>query len=330
MITRISSSFLLPDCPYHHQALNLEKMTKSLEQEKQLLERLLPSHAADHLRRGATMEPMTHKDVTLFFSDVVGFTSISKELYPWQVIEMINTLYLVMDHIAIKFGLFKCEIIGDAYICCSGLPKPDKNHAKKVANFAIAVIHACKHVLSPVDGKPLQLRIGLNTGSCASGIVGAAMPRYTVFGDTVNVTARHESTGVPGKIHISETCKDALQEHEGFQVTERGLIEMKGKGEMRTYFLEVEEETNRWVSQAALAKLDEEIVLLLNDESKQVELSSRRRSVNMSAMAGLNASVTPATKALMRASATKSPFHLPSASLISEFNASWFADIEEE
>lgn len=87
-----------------------------------------------------------------------------------------------MDHLTNKFGLFKIETIGDAYVCAAGLPADDPNHAEKVANFALSVTHCATHIISPVDGQPLQLRVGINTGSCASGVVGVTNPRYCVFG----------------------------------------------------------------------------------------------------------------------------------------------------
>ena len=108
----------------------------------------------------------------MFFSDIVGFTDICNEIYPWEVIAMLNRLYLLMDILAKHFQLFKVETIGDAYVCCSGLPHSDIQHARRVANFAIAVQHFSKLVLSPVDHKPIRLRIGIHTGSCASGVVG--------------------------------------------------------------------------------------------------------------------------------------------------------------
>jgi len=190
-------------------ALSMEKLSKSLAKEKALLESLLPLHAAEGLRMGRTVEPMLHDNVTLFFSDVVGFTNICKQISPWEVISMLNRLYYVMDHLNLKFNLFKVETIGDAYVCCSGLPEADEQHAEKVANFAVAVSHCCKQILSPIDGHPMELRIGIHTGICVSGVVGVTNPRYCVFGDTVNTAARHESTGEPGKLHCSQkTCTE--------------------------------------------------------------------------------------------------------------------------
>lgn len=163
-------------------ALRMEKLSRSLKMEKTLLESMLPSHAAEGLRKGETVVPRLHSDVTFFFSDVVGFTKICNKLLPWQVIEMLNRLYCVMDSLAKQFNLYKVETIGDAYVCVGGMPLTDKQHARNVANFAIAVRHCCQQILSPVDHSPIQLRIGIHTGSCASGIVGSTNPRYCVFG----------------------------------------------------------------------------------------------------------------------------------------------------
>jgi class 3 adenylate cyclase len=161
----------------------MEKLSRTLQTEKDLLESLIPQHAAEGLRKGKTVEPMQHSRVTMFFSDVVGFTNICEHLAPTEIIDMLNKLYGIMDFLAKKFALFKIETIGDAYVCCSGLPDSDDDHAINVANFAIAVQHCCQRVRSPLDGSPIQLRVGINSGSCASGIVGVTNPRYCVFGD---------------------------------------------------------------------------------------------------------------------------------------------------
>lgn len=245
-------------------ALKLEKLSRSLEMEKTLLESMLPTHAAEGLRRGETVEPMLHDKTTFFFSDIVGFTKICNQLYPWEVIEMLNRLYCVMDFLAGTFNLYKVETIGDAYVCASGLPTPDKEHARNVANFAIAVSHCTKQVLSPADGSPIQLRIGVHTGACASGVVGSTNPRYCVFGDTVNTTARHESSGSPGKVHCSATTQSELESkfQDSFTLKKRGLVKMKGKGYLTTYWLEAHK-NNSCINRAGLAKLDKQISDLL-------------------------------------------------------------------
>jgi guanylate cyclase soluble subunit beta len=112
------------------------------------------------------------------------------------------------------------------------LPHSDENHAKNVANFAIAVSHCCKQVLSPVSKEPIQLRIGIHTGPAASGVVGTTNPRYCVFGDTVSTATRHESTGAPGKIHCSKVTGQEIKQRNDpskYCIVERGMIEMKGE-----------------------------------------------------------------------------------------------------
>jgi class 3 adenylate cyclase len=255
-------------------ALQMEKLSKRLQTEKTLLESLLPVHAAEGLRRGQEVKPMIHNSVTMFFSDIVGFTSICKEISPWQVINMLNQLYGIMDYLAGKFSLFKVETIGDAYVCGGGLATEDSNHAVNVANFAVAVQHFCRKVLSPVDKQPIQLRIGIHSGEAASGIVGVTNPRYCVFGDTVNTTARHESTGEPGRVHCSQATMMELttKASNQFKISSRGMVEMKGKGLVQTYWVE-SSSNNELTCESALLKLDEYItkISLPKGNPSQVE-----------------------------------------------------------
>ncbi|KAG7370247.1 adenylate/guanylate cyclase [Nitzschia inconspicua] len=241
-------------------ALQMEKLSKRLQTEKMLLESLLPVHAAEELRQGQEVKPMIHNSVTMFFSDIVGFTNICKEISPCQVIDMLNKLYGIMDFLAAKFHLFKVETIGDAYVCASGLPTSDENHAINIANFAIAVQHCCRKVVSPVDKQPIRLRIGIHSGEAASGIVGVTNPRYCVFGDTVNTTARHESTGEPGRVHCSRSTMMELKVKASsqFKISARGMVEMKGKGSVPTYWIDSTDK-NKYTSTNALLELEEEI-----------------------------------------------------------------------
>jgi class 3 adenylate cyclase len=157
------------------------------------------------------VKPKIHSSVTTFFFDIVGFTSICKEISPCQVIDMLNQLCGIMDFLAGTINLFKLETIGDAYVCPGGLPTKDSNHTINVANFAVAVQHCCQKVISPFDKQPIQLRIGIHSDEAASGIVGVTNPRYCVFGDTVNTTARHESTGEPDRVHCSQATMMELE-----------------------------------------------------------------------------------------------------------------------
>ncbi|KAG7344817.1 adenylate and guanylate cyclase catalytic domain containing protein [Nitzschia inconspicua] len=250
-------------------ALQMEKLSKQLQTEEMLLESLLPVHAAEELRRGQEVKPMIHDSVTMFFSDIVGLTNICKEISPCQVIDMLNELYGIMDFLAAKFHLFKVETIGDAYVCASGLPSSDENHAVNIANFAIAVQHCCRKVVSPVDKQTIQLRIGIHSRDAASGIVGVTNPRYFVFRDTVNTTAHHESTGEPGGVNCSRSTmmELKLKASSQFKISARGMVEMKGKGSVPTYWIESTDK-NKYTNTNALLVLEEEIAKSALSSSK--------------------------------------------------------------
>jgi guanylate cyclase soluble subunit beta len=316
-------------------ALKMEKLSKSLTREKELLESLLPTHAAEGLRSGKAVEPMLHQRTTFFFSDIVGFTKICKNLYPWDVIDILNRLYCVMDFLAKRFDVFKVETIGDAYVCCSGLPTANDKHAMNVANFAIAVNHCCQQVLTPVEKEPIQLRIGIHSGSCASGVVGMTNPRYCVFGDTVNTCSRHESTGEPGKIHCSKATKVQLelihrrisQGGKHFSIQERGLVNMKGKGKQLTYWVTGTEE-NDLVNTEALAKLDIEVKALLakadfDSQSRKTEDAGLLAATTHSTVphwASTSSAVSSASSIASSVSSSVSPILTPKPTTVEVFN----------
>lgn len=254
---------------------NLDKLSKKLANEKNLsntlLYSMLPKDVADLLRNGKTFEPQHHDNVTLFFSDVVGFTEMSAELAPWEIIDMLNTLYTLMDYLAAKFSLYKVETIGDAYMCCSGLPKEDEQHAENVANFALAVKRCVSLVKSPLTGEQIRLRIGIHTGSCMSGVVGNLTPHYCLFGDMINTTSRHESTGEADKIQASCITFGRLShfsdDADHFYWIPRGLVDMKGKGKMFTYWLDKGTENNPLVGPGPLEILVNEVEEFLSTKT---------------------------------------------------------------
>lgn len=248
-------------------AHNLEKLSNKLKNERNLsntlLYSMLPKDVAELLRNGQTFEPQHHENVTLFFSDVVGFTEMSAELAPWEVIDMLNTLYTLMDYLAEKFKLYKVETIGDAYMCCSGLPKEDEKHAENVANFALAVKRCVPLVKSPLTGEPIRLRMGIHTGNCMSGVVGSLTPHYCLFGDMINTTSRHESTCLPDRVQASSITYGRLthfsEDKDHYNWTPRGLVEMKGKGQMYTYWLDSGSESNPHVGPGPIERLENEV-----------------------------------------------------------------------
>ncbi|XP_064535728.1 atrial natriuretic peptide receptor 1 isoform X1 [Drosophila montana] len=231
-------------------ANNLEELVEErtqdyLEEKKKcekLLYQLLPQSVAAQLISGQPVVAETFDQVTIYFSDIVGFTAISAESTPMQVVQFLNDLYTCFDSIVENFDVYKVETIGDAYMVVSGLPIRNENyHAREIARLALALLEAVHNFR--IHHRPddrLKLRIGLHTGPCVAGVVGQKMPRYCLFGDTVNTASRMESNGEALKIHISETTKLALDEFGSFLTTRRGLVPMKGKGEMMTYWLEGE------------------------------------------------------------------------------------------
>uniref|UniRef100_A0A7M4E8Y6 guanylate cyclase n=1 Tax=Crocodylus porosus TaxID=8502 RepID=A0A7M4E8Y6_CROPO len=218
----------------------LRILSKHLEEEKKkteaLLYAMLPKHVANQLKEGKRVEAGEFKECTILFSDVVTFTNICAQCEPIQIVLMLNSMYLRFDRLTTVHDVYKVETIGDAYMVVGGVPVPVSTHAERVANFSLGMIIAAKEVKNPVSGNPIQIRVGIHTGPVLAGVVGEKMPRYCLFGDTVNIASRMESHGVPSKIHLSTSAYRCLKD-KNFEIMERGEIEVKGKGKMHTYYL---------------------------------------------------------------------------------------------
>ncbi|XP_052799084.1 atrial natriuretic peptide receptor 1-like [Mya arenaria] len=217
--------------------------TEQLQEEKRktdaLLYRMLPKKVADDLMVGRSVQAEAFEAVTIYFSDIVQFTDLASESTPLEIVALLNALYTVFDDIISHFDVYKVETIGDAYMLVSGLPERNGNrHAQEIGGVALSILRSVLTFTVPhKPGRQLELRIGLHTGSVVAGVVGLTMPRYCLFGDTVNTASRMESNGKPLKIHISASTKGALDEFPKFIVEERGEITVKGKGSMTTYWL---------------------------------------------------------------------------------------------
>ncbi|XP_064606184.1 guanylate cyclase soluble subunit beta-2-like [Liolophura sinensis] len=218
----------------------LRKTSRALEAEKQktdmLLYQMLPVKAADQLREGKPVEAEKFEDVTILFSDIVTFTNIAAACAPLQIVSMLNSLYHRFDSLTNTHDVYKVETIGDAYMVVSGAPEISETHAQKVSNFAMDMVEDAANVSSPATGLPIQIRVGIHTGPIVAGVVGLKMPRYCLFGDTVNTASRMESHGVPGRIHVSPFTYNKIQGG-NYLFRTRGDTEIKGKGTMHTYFL---------------------------------------------------------------------------------------------
>ncbi|CAL1540554.1 unnamed protein product [Lymnaea stagnalis] len=241
-------------------ANNLEAVvaerTEQLRQEKRMTEnlllRMLPRSVAEKLKRGHPVEPEQYEQVSIYFSDIVGFTQLSASSTPMEVVDLLNDLYTCFDSIIEEFDVYKVETIGDAYMVVSGLPiRNGDRHAGEIASMALLLLEAIKLKRFKIQGNfvpnyMLQIRIGIHSGPCCAGVVGLKMPRYCLFGDTVNTANRMESTGEAQRIHCSAECKKILDKLGGYHLEERGYTEMKGKGRLLTYFLQSEDQNHRY------------------------------------------------------------------------------------
>ncbi|KAE8282596.1 Atrial natriuretic peptide receptor 1 [Larimichthys crocea] len=221
----------------------VEERTQAYHEEKRkaeaLLYQILPHSVAEQLKRGETVQAEAFDSVTIYFSDIIGFTALSAESTPLQVVTLLNDLYTCFDAIIDNFDVYKVETIGDAYMVVSGLPvRNGKLHGREVARMSLALLDAVKSFrIRHRANQQLRLRIGIHSGPVCAGVVGLKMPRYCLFGDTVNTASRMESNGEALKIHVSEATRQVLQEFCCFELQVRGEIELKGKGRMRTYWL---------------------------------------------------------------------------------------------
>ncbi|XP_039759155.1 receptor-type guanylate cyclase gcy-28 [Pararge aegeria] len=221
----------------------VEEKTEQLSLEKkrseELLYQVLPRPVAQQLMAGEVVQPESFECVTVYFSDIVGFTELCAASTPMQVVDLLNDLYSTFDRIIGFYDVYKVETIGDAYMVVSGLPERNGDlHAREICLMALAVVEAVRTFV--VRHRPthrLEVRVGVHSGPVCAGVVGVKMPHYCLFGDTVNTASRMESTGHPLRIHLSENTRALLDQWGTFVVERRGEVELKGRGRMLTHWL---------------------------------------------------------------------------------------------
>lgn len=218
-------------------AKEMKKTQEILESERKraddLLSNLLPSTIASQLKRGVRVAD-SFNEVTILFSDLKNFTVFSSKLAPSELVTFLNAMYVEFDKILVAHGLYKVEIIGDAYFAVAGCPIFQEDHAIRVASAGQCLIEIipiiCKRL--SVD---IQIRVGIHTGPTVAGVVGVKDPRYHLFGDSVVLAEEMESGGFPGKVHCSDVTYNKLKND--FTCTPRGFSDTSS-GKIRTYFVE--------------------------------------------------------------------------------------------
>ncbi|XP_071176256.1 uncharacterized protein [Mytilus edulis] len=225
-------------------AEKIKRKTDKIATEKNktdvLLYQMLPKQIVINLKTGTSSIAEFFNEVTIYFSDIVDFTQLGAESSPIEIVNLLNDLYSLFDECIDKYDVYKVETIGDSYMVASGVPTPNGwNHAPEIALMALRIRQEVNGYDIPhMPGRTLKIRIGLHSGPCVAGCVGTKMPRYCLFGDTVNTASRMQSFGIGGKIHISSVTQEILSHHGNFITEFRGLIDVKGKGQMATYWLE--------------------------------------------------------------------------------------------
>jgi len=221
----------------------VEERTRELNSEKEksdeLLLNILPSETAHELKKHGKSKARSFEKVTVLFTDFKNFTKVSETLSAEELVEMIHHIYSEFDNIIHKHGVEKIKTIGDSYMAAGGLPVINETNPQDVVNAAIEILHFIeqeKQVRIAANMPFLEIRIGINTGPLVAGIVGKKKFAYDIWGDTVNIASRMESSGEPGKINISGSTYEFIKDQ--FECTYRGKIHAKNKGEIDMYFVE--------------------------------------------------------------------------------------------
>lgn len=199
-----------------------------------LLHNILPKQIVKQLKRKQGTIVDSFRQTSILFCDIVNFTEISKRTDPQELINILNDVFSQIDDLVEKHDLEKIKTIGDSYMVASGVPTPIDNHAEKIADLAVEIMETFKNIMLR-SGEKLQIRIGICSGEVVAGVIGKKKFSYDLWGDSVNMAARMESTGVPGRIHVHESVFKLLREKFNFE--KRSNVEIKGKGLTTTYFL---------------------------------------------------------------------------------------------
>ncbi|MCB0697470.1 MAG: hypothetical protein KDC07_08910, partial [Chitinophagaceae bacterium] len=218
----------------------VKERTKEIAEEKKksddLLLNILPEEVADELKERGATTAQQYDHVTVLFTDFVNFTTAGEHMGSQALVEELHNCFKAFDEILDKYNIEKIKTIGDAYLAVCGLPTADQRHAEKIVQAAQEIRAFMLQRRQQLGDKTFEIRIGIHSGSVVAGIVGVKKFAYDIWGDTVNTAARMEQNSEAGKINISQTTYELVQDN--FTCSYRGEIEAKGKGELKMYFVE--------------------------------------------------------------------------------------------
>jgi adenylate cyclase len=230
------SGIMLVILNYFQEQKNEAYALLRVEQEKGevLLLNILPKEIAAILKNESRTIAENFSGASILFADLVGFTPLTARMAPVEMVNLLNRIFSYFDGLVEKYNLEKIRTIGDNYMVAAGVPRPRADHAQALAHMALEMQEFILS-LPPVDGKSIQFRIGINSGPVVGGVIGRKKFVYDLWGDAVNVASRMESQGVAGKIQVTQATRELIQGE--FVCEARGAIEIKGRGEMDTWFL---------------------------------------------------------------------------------------------
>jgi class 3 adenylate cyclase len=213
--------------------LNARRLDEQRARYHDLLTSILPAAVAERLQRGETVVD-DHADVTVLFADIVGFTALAARCRPDQTLDLLNRLFAAFDDLTAQHGLEKIKTIGDCYMVAGGVAGSGGADAPAMANLALAMQEAAAGIKDP-DGQPVRIRIGIHVGGLTAGVIGRRRFMYDLWGDTVNIASRMQTLGEPDRIQVSDDLRQRLDS--SYRLDPRGEIEVKGKGDMSTWYL---------------------------------------------------------------------------------------------
>ena len=235
VIGTASVAFTLLATFAHQRNAALTALRAEQEKSEALLLNILPRAIADRLKASAHTIADHFDAATILFADVVDFTPLAQRLPPAEMVRILDHLFSDIDMLVERHGLEKIKTIGDCYMAAAGVPVPCADHASRAAFLALDMQAAV--AISAIAGRDgLELRIGINSGPVTAGVIGTKRFLYDLWGDAVNTASRMESNGTPGEIQITRATYELLKD--GFVCRPRGTIEVKGKGQMETWYLE--------------------------------------------------------------------------------------------